>query len=495
MMRAPCRRRSDRVVRARAVPSSELLVRAAKSAAAHLPEAAGPAVERLDRLARRGWWRHVREWRRLIAESERWPVERIERYQLDRLQRQLRHAYEHVPYYRSMFDRIGARPDDVRTLDDLHELPTLSKRHLQEHLGDLLATNFTSAQRKYFTSGGSTGIPVGFYQDRARTSAAEWAFMTSQWQRVGYRDGDRSAVFRGSVTRHGTIEFDPFRNALVMSSYHLTDEVMPSYLERLRAFRPRYIQAYPSSITLLARFMRTAGEPPVEGVATVLCGSENLYDWQRSEIEAAFDCRVFSWYGQSECVCLAGECETSAKLHIFPQYGVTELVGERGEAITVPGTIGEIVGTGFLTESMPLIRYRTADLASYAAASCEGCGRPYRLFDRIEGRLQEFIVTGGGRFISMAAINMHSPVFDNVQQFRFYQDTPGRVALRLVPKSTYGPADEGRIHAELAPKLGDDVALTLEQVEEIRATPRGKHHFIDQRLPSPFADGASEDAP
>jgi phenylacetate-CoA ligase len=272
-----------------------------------------------------------------------------------------------------------------------------------------------------------------------------------------------------------------------MSSYHLTDDRLSLYISKLREFRPQFLRAYPSSATLLARFMREEAEPPIAGLKAILCASENLYEWQRREIEEAFGCRVFNSYGQSERVCLAGECEHDTRLHIFPQYGITELLDEHGDPVDEPGRIGEIVATGFLTRAMPLIRYRTTDVAVFARGTCEACGRPYELFDRVEGRLQEFIVSGSGRYISMTAINMHSPIFDNVHQFRFRQSVPGKVMLSVVPKTAYSAAtDEARIRSELAPKLGPDIVLDLELVEEIPRTPRGKFRFLDQELPGPF---------
>ena len=132
---------------------------------------------------------------------------------------------------------------------------------------------------------------------------------------------------------------------------------------------------------------------------------------------------------------------------------------------------------------MPLIRYRTADVATFAHGQCEGCGRAYPRFERIEGRLQEFIVSGGGRRISLAAVNLHSAAFDHVRQFRFYQDTPGQVRLRLVPGPSFSEIDDiAKINGELAPKLGTDCRLEIELVPEIPVGARGKHHFIDQRL-------------
>jgi phenylacetate-CoA ligase len=97
------------------------------------------------------------------------------------------------------------------------------------------------------------------------------------------------------------------------------------------------------------------------------------------------------------------------------------------------------------------------------------------------------MISGTGRVISMTAINMHSPVFDNVSQFRFAQRNAGHVVLRIVPRASYEPQrDEQRIRAELGPKLGADTTLELVLVDELRRSASGKVSFIDQELPSPF---------
>jgi phenylacetate-CoA ligase len=453
----------------------------------HTPESWMGPIARVHGLARRRFRRTVSEWHDFLENSEHWSREGLHAYAIAQLRDLLTHAYQHVPYYRAVFDDLGGRPEDIRRPEDLRSLPMLSKRELQNQQEALLASNVRPRDRVYSTTGGSTGEPVGFFHDRD-TSAKEWAFMMTQWGRAGYREGDRAAILRGTVVRGERLfERAPFQNALIMSSYHLTEDRLPHYLATLRQFRPRFLRAYPSAATIVARFMREREEPPVRGLEAVLCGSENLYDWQRREIEEAFGCRVFSWYGQSERVCLAGECEHDTRLHIFPQYGITELIDERGNPVEEPGRLGEIVATGFLNRAMPLIRYRTADVASFAQGTCEACGRLYELFERVEGRLQEFIVSRSGRYISMTAINMHSPVFDNVHQFRFRQSVPGEVVLSILPKAAYTPAtDEPRIRSELAPKLGSDLDLELEVVTEIPNTSGGKFRFLDQELPGPF---------
>ena len=206
--------------------------------------------------------------------------------------------------------------------------------------------------------------------------------MKVQWDRVGYRFTDRCVVLRGHVVNPAS-DGACWRKALfgrwlIMSSHLMTEETLPAYIDRIRRFRPRFIHAYPSTAVILARYMREHEIEAFPTVQAVLCGSENLYPWQRNLLAEVFGCRVFSWYGNSEQTVLAGECEESAHYHIFPEYGVVELIGQDGLPIEGPGAMGEVVATNLTNFVCPLIRYRTMDVAVATDERCS-CGRQYPL--------------------------------------------------------------------------------------------------------------------
>ena len=426
-----------------------------------------------------------------LQESQWWSREQLKEYQLGQLSKLLHHAYENVPYYRRVFDERGLKPKDIQDFKDLQKLPYLTKEIIQDNLPDLVARNYPRSKLQYATTGGSTGIPMGFYLEKGVSNAKEWAFMLTQWNRVGFKIGDRCVVLRGNVVESASKgkfwEYDPVNKNLILSSYHLTDENMPKYIEKIREFKPDFIQAYPSAISILARFMKEHNIEPFPSVKALLCGSENLYSWQRELLEDVFQCRVYSWYGHTEQAVLAGECEKSTYYHIFPEYGIVEIIGKDGKPVTAENEMGEIVATGLNNFICPLIRYRTMDLAVPASGKCE-CGRDYPLLKKVEGRLQELIVTGTGRLISMTAINMHSDVFDNVKQFQFYQEKKGEVIFNIVRKQSYTDQDTEYIRKELYKKLGDDVNLIIRFVDHIPRTQRGKYRFLIQKLPIEFGD-------
>ncbi|MBP7144733.1 MAG: phenylacetate--CoA ligase family protein, partial [Methanoculleus sp.] len=263
---------------------------------------------------------------------------------------------------------------------------------------------------------------------------------------------------------------------------HMTEETLPAYIDRIRRFCPRFIQAYPSTAVVLARYMREHEIEPFPTVQAVLCGSENLYPWQRSLLAGAFGCRVFSWYGNSEQTVLAGECEESPHYHIFPEYGIVELIGRDGRPVERPGEAGEVVTTSLINPICPLIRYRTMDVAVLGEGPCS-CGRNYPLLEKVEGRVQDFIVTKDRRLISMTAVNMHSGVFDNVAQFQFYQKVEGEVLMRIVKRPGYTEADTEQILSELEKKFEGGVDVAIRFVAKIPRTRRGKYQFLIQDLP------------
>ena len=452
------------------------------------------AVERLECVRRLPFPSRARrlfqETVAFLEESAHWDRMSIIRWQEERLGSLLAMAAKKVPYYRRLFADSGIRADEV-TLKTMRNIPFLTREIVEQQFDRLVAEGTPNRQKEYFTTGGSTGVPLRFYVDFSRTNTLREEFFHRMWGWVGYKPWERGAILRGipidSDNPDAYFDYDVLSNKLLLSSYH----IRPDWLHRLYTilveFAPRSLQAYPSAATPLAQHIVDEKLPPIPSLRLILCGSENIYQWQREIIEEAFHCRVFSWYGHSENVLLAGECEKGHAYHAFSEHGVLELIRPDGSVIEGPGEVGEIVGTGFINDIMPFIRYRTGDQASYAKGDC-ACGRPYPRLERIDGRLQELIVTSDGRYISMTAINMHTDIFNQVRQFQFEQSEKGRLIMHIVRKPSFSDADKQKILQVLHTKMGKAMDITIDFVEHIKPTQRGKHRFLLQHLPVKFSD-------
>lgn len=434
-----------------------------------------------------------RETREFLQESQWWSRERLEEYQLVQLSKLLDHAYENVPYYRRVFDERGLKPKDIQDFKDLQQLPYLTKETIRENLPDLVARNYPKSKLQYATTGGSTGIPLGFYHEKGVSNEKEWAFMTAQWNRVGYQFGDKCIVLRGHVVEcasKGKLwKYDPINKNLILSSYHISDETLPKYIARIREFKPDFIQAYPSAITILARFMKEHDVEPFPGIKAILCGSENLYSWQRELLEEAFQVRVYSWYGHTEMAALAGECEKSNYYHIFSEYGIVELIGDDGMLVTGEDKMGEIVATGLNNFICPLIRYRTMDLAVPTNGKCE-CGRNYPLLKKLEGRLQELVVTKDKRFVTLTALifAQHFEAFSKVKEMQLVQEKEGILTVKIVKNDRYLDVDEHEIWSKMQRAVGNGLDVNFEYIDFIPRTQYGKYRFLIQKLPIEFRD-------
>lgn len=421
---------------------------------------------------------------RFLRSAQFWSGERIRSWQLERLRGVVAYACQHTEGYRDLYQNAGVSARDIRCIDDVKHLPFTTKQLFQDNLE---AFTVKTRDREYVTTGGSTGIPFGFYQSRG-ASATENTFMHCGWDWFGWKPGFRSAVLRGAFvgSDKGPTRFDPYKTELFLSSYHLTEESLPKYLAALDQYRPRVLRAYASSLNILCDVLRNAGSERRPQFDLILLGSENVYPWQLSKFRHMFPgSRIVSWYGSAEKVILAPWCEETMSYHAWPFYGLTEVLRSDGRRAEI-GEQGELVGTSFWHLVTPFIRYRTADFATTGEHACRRCGRAFPLLTDVVGRAHEFIESGAGRYISMTAINMHDDVFDSIRQFQFVQEERGVVTFKYVPRSV--GADLNRIHAGLARKLGNDVKIRFDRVDEIQPTRSGKHRFLDQRLDIKYGD-------
>jgi phenylacetate-CoA ligase len=429
-----------------------------------------------------------RTWKVFLAKAQYWPQEVIRDWQLKQLRRVVDLGLSRTDGYKELYKGVGlVSAQDLRDLDDLKRLPFTSKQLFRDNLK---AFTVRDARGRYVSTSGSTGIPFGF-NEKVRTARIEDAFIKTGWSWAGWKPGMYSAVLRGAFvgSKESVSNWDPWNRELALSSYFLTQDTLERYICEIERRRIRVLQAYPSSFNFLIELLL---ERKLEGKLSfdiVFLGSENVYPWQLERFRAFFpNCRFASWYGHCEKAVLAPWCEASSQYHSWPFYGVTEIVNEDG-AIVLDGAEGEIIGTSFHQEITPFIRYKTMDYAEKGPNRCQYCGREFPILKRIIGRLHEVILTKTGRRISMTAINMHDHIFDDLIQFQFLQENPGKVIFKYVSKrSELSVCQKEKIARGLKLKLGEDMELELNQVPEIPRTRSGKYRFLDQRIKSCYGD-------
>jgi phenylacetate-CoA ligase len=435
----------------------------------------------LEKRMEREYW----QLKAFLREAQWWDRERIDVWQLEKLKEVVRHAYQNVPGYYALYRDAGVKPDDIVSSNDIRLLPFVTKGLIRDNLEDFTARDLPSWRRKHVTTGGSTGIPLGFYH----TDVNLWvenAFMHSGWEWAGWQIGDMSAVLRGDLTgsQKKIWSYDPGRRELFLSSYHLTESTYKQYITILQKYSPKHLQAYPSVVTLLADLILKFGDVGKVDFKTILLGSENIYKWQKSKLAQAFPkTRIFAWYGHTEQVILSPICEHSDQYHIWPFYGFTEILKEKNKNTEV-GEIGELVGTSFWNKGTPFIRYRTEDFAQRGQAACSKCNRQFDLLRHIEGRKQDYVVTIDGGYVTLTALifSQHFHAFGVIRSMQLYQDSVGEVIVKIVPTDAYSDIDSSEIKTRMETAVGGRLSVQVELVDEITRTRLGKYRFLEQKL-------------
>ncbi len=422
--------------------------------------------------------------RKLLSTSDSWTQDQIHAWQNVAVKKLLQHAYSTTVFYRRIFDDAGFNPESFRDVSDLQRIPSITKQTVQENLQDMLSDAFSSKQQIRMTTGGTTGRQLVFYAQKRFTMAREKAFFDYLWSKVGYIAGtSEKVVLRNNVLPKGALwQYNHRDKSLILDPYHLTDDNCARIMEKLNEVQIPFFHVYPSSALMLADYINRTGNCLRYKPKAVFASSENLYMGQREIVETAFGCPMLLHYGHSEMCCVASWCLEENHYHLEELYGYTELLDAAQKVIIEPGQMGEITATGLNNYVLPLIRYRTADYAAYAEHNSK-CHYSGRVLQDVEGRwLQEMLVTSKGNKISMTAINFHSNIFDRVKFYQFYQDTPGKVTMRIVKNDGYTQMDETAIRHALEGKLGEFLDLEFSYVDAVEQTQNGKYRYIISKI-------------
>ena len=333
-------------------------------------------------------------WNRTAETMTRPDLEALQRQRLAEL---VARAYARVPFYRESFDRAGVRPDQIRSLDDLRRLPFMRKSDLRDHYPfGLFAVPLEQVVRVHASSG-TTGKPtvVGY----TRADLGVWAEVCARSLAAGgARPGDvfhnayGYGLFTGGLGMHYGAEL--MGMAVVPVSGGNTER----QLLLLQDFRPRVIACTPSYMLTLAEAAASRGiDARGLSLRSAVLGAEPWTEAMRREIERALPLKAVNIYGLSEVIGpgVSNECvEAQRGSHVFEDHFLIEAVDPKTGEPVRPGEVGELVFTTLTKEALPVIRYRSGDLASLDPAPCV-CGRTLVRMSLVVGRTDDMLIIRG----------------------------------------------------------------------------------------------------
>lgn len=421
---------------------------------------------------------------KLSLEREYFSYSEWDVYQLTILRNLLVHAFETVPYYQELFRNLGHTKSDLEafTFNDLFSLPLLNKEIYQKYGTSKLLSESLESSGEFFSSSGSTGTPTRtFYSLRMHQT-----YFSIFESRINYWAGIHHKVRRGviggrRIIKDGNGSSPYYRYNFVekqtyFSAYHISPSTVCDYVKGMFEHKVEYMTGYASANYHLAKLIEEQGikAPKLKAVIT---SSEPLTEEMRHTFYRVYGCKTFNSYNGVEVCNLISECEFGS-LHIIPDVGIVEIIGENGKPVA-PGETGEIISTGLLNFDQPLIRYRMGDLVTLSKNQQCPCGRNMPVVDEIVGRIEDSVIGLDGR-----RINRFHSIFVNIMSIKEAQVVQINISdfvINLVVEEKLNAEEINLINNRMRSQLGE-INIQIKYLKEIPRTKNGKFKSVISML-------------
>ena len=386
-------------------------------------------------------------------EIETMPVGEIKKLQSEKLVKQVKHVYEHVPYYRDLMDKKGVTPDDIHGIEDLHKLPFIEKSDLREtYPYGMLAVPLEDCVRIQSTSGTTGRRVIAYYTQNdinlwedccARALIAAGADRDDVVQvSYGYGLFTGGPGLNGGSHKVGSL-------TLPMSSGNTERQIQ--FMTDLKA---TVLCCTPSYAAYIGESLKEMGyTPDTIPLKAGIFGAEPWTAEMRKSIEETLGIKAYDIYGLTE---ISGpgvsfECSEQKGMHINEDHFIAEIINPETGEVLPEGTKGELVFTCLDKEAFPLLRYRTRDICVLSRTPCS-CGRTHVRMAKPMGRSDDMMIIRGVNVFpsQIEAVLLKEGFSAN------YQIKLGRVNNN----------DTFDVYVELPPEQFDDSVKSLSEKEK-----------------------------
>ncbi|MDR0904691.1 MAG: phenylacetate--CoA ligase [Oscillospiraceae bacterium] len=321
--------------------------------------------------------------------------EEMRALQSERLAEQVAHAYKNVPYYRELMDKHGVKPADVKSIDDLHKLPFISKDDLREaYPYGLLAVPLEDCVRIQSTSGTTGRRVVAFY---TQEDVDLWDECCAR--AIVAAGGTKKDVVHVSYG-YGLFTGGPGLNGGSHKVGSLTLPMSSGNTERQIQFmvdlESTILCCTPSYAAYLAETIHETGQRDKIKLKAGIFGAEAWSEEMRRHIEERLGIKAFDIYGLTE---ISGpgvsfECEEQTGMHVNEDHFIPEIINPITGEVLPDGEKGELVFTSISKKAFPLLRYRTRDICVLTREKCS-CGRTLIKMAKPMGRSDDMLIIRG----------------------------------------------------------------------------------------------------
>lgn len=380
--------------------------------------------------------------------------ESMKALQSERLVRQVRHVYDHVPYYRKLMDEKGVSPDDIKGIDDLYKLPFLSKADLRDNYPDgLLAVPKSECVRIHATSGTTGKRAIAFYTakdidiwDNCVARAITAAGGTKEdVVHIAYGYG----LFTGGLGLHGG------SHKVGCLTLPLSSGNTERQIQFMQDLKSTILCCTPSYAAYIGETVADMGLSPDDlTLKAGIFGAEPWTEEMRQSIEKSLGIKAYDIYGLTETSGpgVAFECECQNGMHINEDNFIAEIIDPDTGEVLPEGSKGELVFTSITKEAFPLLRYRTRDICILTRGKC-ACGRTLVKMTKPMGRSDDMLIIKG--------VNVFPSQIETVL-LRDFGATPNYQII----VDRVGTTDTFEIKVELSDDMFGDTIKTIEALEK-----------------------------
>ncbi|MDI9521038.1 MAG: phenylacetate--CoA ligase family protein [Bacillota bacterium] len=411
------------------------------------------------------------DYRAFLKDFDTWPLQKQQDYQFSELMKLLNYAVKNSRFYRELY--AGVDLASFKTVEDLKKLPIVDKEMLRKNIEDVITDKANTVEEH---TGGTTGKSL-VVRHRIEDSMRRMATLDHFKSRVGFEHLQmKRATFNGKhIVPPGQKSkvFWRYNRAckqMIYSSFFLTEENIPYYLDSLNRFKPDALDGFFTCMLDLANYMKRKGIQPGFQLKAIFPTSETLTPSGRALLEEIFSCKVYDQYASSEGAPFVTDCPHQ-RLHMDLASGVFEHFGEGDEVLV----------TSFTTYATPLIRYRIGDSMVFSpeGQACP-CGMQAPMVEEIRGRRLDFLYTPEGAKVNAGNVsNLLKNMPNSVIRAQFQQSVMDKVTVLLeVDKALYNETYDDLLRSEFLHKFGPDLKVEIRHVDEIPREGSGKFRMI-----------------
>ena len=322
--------------------------------------------------------------------------EEILEIQNKKLVKQVRHVYNHVPYYKKLMDEKGVKPEDIRSVEDIKKLPFLSKADLRDaYPYGLLAVDLKDCVRIHSTSGTTGKRVVAFYTQH---DVDLWNECTARAiVAAGGNEDDVVQVCYGYGLFTGGAGLDGGSHKVGCLTLPMSTGSTDRQIQFMMDLGATILCCTPSYAAYIGETLAEKGYKPEDNkLKAGIFGAEPWTEEMRRSIQKSLGIKAYDIYGLTEISGpgVAFECCEQSGMHINEDHFYAEIIDPETGEVLPEGSKGELVFTSLDKEAFPLLRYRTRDICVLSRKECS-CGRTHVKMSKPMGRSDDMLIIRG----------------------------------------------------------------------------------------------------